>query len=71
MAAVTDTSAAAMTGRLREAACTGAAGPAVHAASAMCPITSIFGHHTLLHVCWARRRVVRCSPSRKAASKGL
>lgn len=48
MAAVTDTSAAAMTGRLREAACTGAAGPAVHAASAMCPITSIFGRRTLL-----------------------
>ena len=58
MAAVTDTSAAAMTGRLREAAYDGAACPGVHAASAMCPITSIYGH-TLLHVCWARRRVVR------------
>ena len=70
MAAVTDTSAAAMTGRLREAACTGAACPGVHAASAMCPITSIFGRHTLLHVCWARRRVGAGSPSPKAASEG-
>ena len=41
MAAVTDTSAAAMTGRLREAAYDGAACPGVHAASAMCPITSM------------------------------